>query len=228
MALAGTSAGHRSFACSTYRTKGKHGPCVNGASISEEKVLHFLGESVRQSLEAENGAAAAFEDFIKAFEKPDAKPKARPDVAALDAAVKKATTNARNVGEAIKRHGYSETLSAALTEADAELVAAKEARAAATEEDPSSGRAPRFTGSPREGWFALHLRCVWANIGRLFCEGRQPRRVGATRRATALAGRSGDADTTRDQGRDRVDAHHRPEPCRRVASGQGKEKGPYA
>jgi len=169
MSLAGLRHGSRAFACSANRSKGT---CPNGHSIQEGKLLRFLGEIVHKTLENEYGAEALYEAFVQEVDRQtNAKSRLtpRPNLKALDAAVRKAKANRSRVAEVMLSYGRaSDELRTRLDNAEAEVTRCQAARSSADSVPQALPNSSPWKGSPRVGFFAIHLRAVWANIGKLF------------------------------------------------------------
>lgn len=137
MSLSGVSGNGRSLGCSTRRSKGKHGPCSNQHMIQESRVLDFVADVVKQALEAKTGDAA-FKDFERHMLQLQAGQSKRPDIARLDAAVRKAQANVSKQWTTLTDIGVTEFGRAQYKEAEAELARRKADRTAA--DAPANGR----------------------------------------------------------------------------------------
>ncbi|MGO9830706.1 MAG: recombinase family protein [Myxococcaceae bacterium] len=145
MSVAGRKNGYRTFACSTRRSKGKHGPCPNAHGMNEGALLDFVGETLRGSLKRKLGEDKAFESFVQHVARVKAVKKG-PDVKALDADVRKAQARAKRVAETLLAVGVSDILREELRLAEAEVARSTAARAAA---DGAGVPAPSQALDPR-------------------------------------------------------------------------------
>jgi hypothetical protein len=167
MSSSGQVHGGRSFRCSIRRSKGKHGPCSNSRGIQEARVLEFVAATAQQAMEAEKGDAV-YADFERMLTNSELRRGSKgPNLAALDAAVRKARARAECVADTLMRVGVSELLRARLREAEAELSRRVADREAADAAPATAGDS--WTSRASAGAFRAYMRQVWQQFEDVLC-----------------------------------------------------------